>query len=89
MKYSFAPTLVLDKGLSATEALKESGHITDGRKMTLFLLYIACGLIVILSTLALGVGVFFGMAIASFAIVHAYRTFLGETKKKHKEEIEG
>lgn len=73
VKYSFAPLLVIDKGLSPKVALKESGVMTHGIKWRLVGLFLVLGLVTILGYLAFGVGILVSSPVAIFAYIHVYR----------------
>lgn len=49
LKYMYAPLLVVDRGLTAVEAMGESGRLTYGYKWKLFLLGLVFGLVIELS----------------------------------------
>jgi uncharacterized membrane protein len=70
---SFAPYLVVDRGMRPVGSLKESWRITDGNKWRLFLLGLALLGVNILGVLALLVGVLVSIPITLLAVVHAYR----------------
>ncbi len=58
LKYMFYPYLIIDKNLSATDALKESGNITKGYKWDLLAFTLVTNIIILLGILALGIGFF-------------------------------
>ena len=71
---SFVPYLVVERGLSPIEAMKESWRITKGHKWELALLFLALVGINLLGVLALGIGIFVALPITIIAFAHAYRT---------------
>jgi|SRR3989344_1290146 len=77
IKYSFAPFLVIDKGLSPKAALKESGAMTQGTRWRLVGFAIVVGLVNLLGYLALGIGVLVTGPVTILAYIHVYRK-LGE-----------
>lgn len=73
IKYSFAPTIVIDTGISARAALRESGNITQGAKLKLFGFYIVIGLINILGYIAFGIGILVTLPLTTLAYIYVYR----------------
>ena len=74
IKYSFAPTIVIDTGVSASQALKESANITDGSKWKLLGFYIVLGLLNLLGYIVIGIGILVSLPLTSLAYVNVYRT---------------
>ena len=74
IKYSFAPTIVIDTGVSASQALKESANITDGSKWKLLGFYIVLGLLNLLGYIVIGIGILVRLPLTSLAYVYVYRT---------------
>jgi uncharacterized membrane protein len=70
---SFAPYLVVDRGMRPVESLKESWHITKGNKWRLFLLGLALLGLNLLGLIALVVGLLVTVPITMLSVVHAYR----------------
>jgi uncharacterized membrane protein len=70
---SFAPYIVVDRGLGPVESLKESWRITKGNKWRIFLLGLALLGVNLLGLIALGVGLLVSVPITLLALVHAYR----------------
>ncbi len=74
LMFQFATYLVVDRGLTPLEALKQSKRITDGHKWTLLLLALAVIGINLLGLIALIVGLLVSIPVTALAMVHAYRT---------------
>jgi uncharacterized membrane protein len=70
---TFAPYLIVDRGMQPVGSLKESWRITDGNKWRIFLLGLALLGINILGVLAIVIGVLVSVPITLLAVVHAYR----------------
>lgn len=73
LMFSFATYLVIDRGLSPMEAMRESRRITYGHKWMLFGLGLLSILVALLGLICLIVGIFVAMPVTSLAFVHAYR----------------
>lgn len=73
VKYQFYSELIVDKKMSALEALKKSGEITDGVKWQLFGFGLALIGVNILGVLALGIGLFVTIPLSSVAYFMVYR----------------
>lgn len=73
LKYQFAPTLIIDKKLDVTEAIRTSGEITKGHKGWLFGFGIVLGLINIAGALLLIVGLLVTIPITVMAYIYVYR----------------
>lgn len=86
--FGFAFYLVVDKGLSALAALKESARITRGHRFQLFLLLLAVIGINIVGLAALLVGLFVTIPVTVLAMVHAYRTLSGTLASAPAEALE-
>lgn len=74
LMFMFTPYLVIDKGMSPIEAMKESKRITSGYKWKLLGLCAVLGLINVLGFICLIVGLLVSVPVTSIAIAHAYRT---------------
>lgn len=75
---SFAPYLVLDRGLSAADALRASWQMMDGHKLDLFLLGVASMVIALLSAIPLGLGLLVTIPMLSFAGPVLYNRVLSQ-----------
>lgn len=73
VKYQFFPYLIIDKGMKASDALKESARITKGSRWDLFLFYLINAGMNLLGVLAFFVGVFVTAPITMVAYAHIYR----------------
>jgi hypothetical protein len=76
-RLNFAPYLMVDAGLGLGEALREAWSRTSGLKGPIALLVLLSGLAVLVSLLALIVGVIPGMVFAFMLWVSAYRQIFG------------
>lgn len=79
IKYSQYSYLIVDKGMSPSEAIKKSGEITEGNKMNLFLFGLLLGLINIAGALLLLVGLLVTIPLTLIAQAYVYRKLLGST----------
>ncbi|PIT86667.1 MAG: hypothetical protein COU33_01865 [Candidatus Magasanikbacteria bacterium CG10_big_fil_rev_8_21_14_0_10_43_6] len=79
LKYSQAFYLLVDKKMSATEALKKSGELTSGVKLELFGFGIVSGLVILAGLLALVVGLFAAIPTVMIATTFVYRRLLSQT----------
>ena len=77
--FSFATYLVIDRGLSPMQAMRERKRITDGHKGTLFSLALLSVGVALLGLLCLIVGLFVANPVISLAGVHAYRVLQKQT----------
>ncbi len=77
LMFAFTPFLVIDRGLGAMEAMKESARITKGHKWTLLGLALLSLLVVLLGVLAFGVGVLVAVPVVSLAFTQVYRLLAG------------
>lgn len=80
IKYQYYSYLVIDKHLSVMDSIKESGNITRGNIMQLFLFSAVIILISLLGLLALLVGVFVVSPVVGIAQAYVYRK-LSSSKK--------
>lgn len=78
LKYQFVGYLIIDKDLSISEALHESGRLTRGYKWQLLLFHLLLGLINLAGALALGLGLFLTTPTVWLAQAKAYRTLSKE-----------
>ncbi|HEY4487320.1 MAG TPA: hypothetical protein VI483_00985 [Candidatus Paceibacterota bacterium] len=78
--FLFAPYIVVDKGMGPIAALKESMTITRGRRMEVFLFFIANIGVMILGALALVVGLLVAIPVTYFATVRAYRVLTAKAE---------
>lgn len=79
VKYSFYGFLIADKKLGAFDALKMSGQLTDGAKWLLVGFGFASFGVILLGTLALGVGLLVAIPIISLAYIFVYRSLYDQT----------
>lgn len=73
IKYQYYSYLIIDKGLSPMDGIKESGKITQGYKWNLFFFGIVIALVTILGVLALFVGIFVAAPVTGLAQAYVYR----------------
>lgn len=73
IRLQFYGYLIIDKGMGAIEALKESGSLTRGVKINLFLLGLGLIALNILGAMALGVGLFITIPMTWIASAYVYR----------------
>jgi uncharacterized membrane protein len=78
IKYQFFAVCILDKDVSAVEALKMSGRITKGSWGDCFWLVVEQGIACLLGLLALGIGLFWAVPTVLVAHGYAYRSLAGE-----------
>ncbi len=74
IKYCFYGFLIADKKVGAFDSLKMSGQLTDGVKWLIVGFTFASIGIIILGTLALGVGLFIALPVVSLALIFVYRS---------------
>ena len=70
VKYQFFGYLIVDKGMTASDALKKSGQMTAGLKWQLFLLGVIMWVVNFLGAMILGIGLV--VTIPATMIAHAY-----------------
>ena len=80
IKYSQAFYLLVDRKMSATDALRKSAEVTQGVKMELFGFGIVAGLITLAGALALIVGLFAAIPTTMLATAFVYRRILSQTE---------
>ena len=73
LKYQYVFPLIIDKKMSAFDAIKKSGELTQGNIFNLFGLAVLLFLVILAGLLALGVGVLIAAPVASLAYVHVYK----------------
>jgi uncharacterized membrane protein len=73
VKYCFSFYLLVDKNLGPIEALKQSGEITNGAKLDIFLIMLLYALVIIAGIAALFVGVFVAIPVILMANIYVYR----------------
>lgn len=73
MMLSLAPFILLERGTSAIESLKESRRITRGHRMNIFLFVLMLVVLNILGALAFMVGLLVTIPISLLAFVHVYK----------------
>lgn len=71
---SLVSFVVVDRGLSPVDALKESARITKGRRLELLLFFLLLAAINILGAIALLVGLLVSVPVSHLAMTHAYRS---------------
>jgi hypothetical protein len=71
-KLIFVPYIVMDKKMSATDAIKESWEMTDGHALTVFGMALLAGPIAIAGYICLFVGVFIAMMWVYIAFASLY-----------------
>lgn len=86
IKYMFAPYLVLDKGLTVKEALKESKRITKGIKWDLLGAGIPIAIAGYLGIFALGIGLFVSLQISAIAMAFIYVSVVSQGTIKRTTE---
>lgn len=72
--FSMAKFLVIDRNLTALDAVKESMRITEGSRLELFILMLGVIAINILGAIALFFGLLVSLPVSTLALVSAYRT---------------
>ena len=73
IKYSYTLYLVVDKNMSAMDAIKMSGKITNGFKVDLFIFYIILFGIGLLGVICLFLGLFAAIPVIYLANTYIYR----------------
>lgn len=76
IKYQFFPWLIVDKHMSAREALKASGVITKGNRWNLFLFWLASLATYIVGFILVGIGTIPAAAIIFMATFFIYKKLL-------------
>lgn len=76
LKYQFVIQLIIDRKLGVIEAMKESGRLTQGKKMSLLLFDLQCIGIMLLGFLALGVGILVAVPVVQLAATKVYRSLV-------------
>jgi uncharacterized membrane protein len=74
IRYMFVQYIVMDRGLTPLQAMRESSRITYGHKWPLFELAILLLLLNIVGLICLVVGLLVTVPVSWLAITHAYRT---------------
>jgi uncharacterized membrane protein len=80
LRLKFAAYLVIDKNLTAVDAVKESWKMTKGNVWNLFFFGILLGLVNILGFLCLIVGLFITVPLSMLATAFVYRKLLNTSK---------
>jgi uncharacterized membrane protein len=80
LKYQFFSEIIIDKNVSALEALQQSGEITKGNLLNLFIAGIVLAVVFILGIIALGIGLFVTFPVVTLAYTYIYRQLM----KAHK-----
>lgn len=78
--FGFSLYIVLEKGLSPLDAMRESAALTKGHRWNLFVLGLAILGINILGFCAIVIGLLVSIPVSSLAVVHAYRILSGTLK---------
>lgn len=73
---SFAPYLVVDRNLTALDAIKESVHITNGHRWNLLMFVALVFVANLIGAAALGIGLMITVPVTALAAVHVYRWLL-------------
>ncbi len=73
MMVSLAPLLVVERGMQAILALKESRRVTEGHRMNMFLFMLALIVLNIVGALALFVGLLVTVPVSVLAFVYVYK----------------
>lgn len=81
IKYMFTLFLVVDKGLTAKEAMDMSAKMTDGVKWQLFGLYFLMALFALSGTFVLVAGLFITVPVASLSYYIIYNRLLAKVSK--------
>ena len=77
VRLSFAPLLVVDRGLGGFAAVAESWRVTGTRQGKLIRLNLLGGLVFVAGLLALGIGIIPAFVIVYLMTISAYRQMLG------------
>jgi len=80
IKFQFFAYFIVDKGCGPMEALKRSSAITMGAKWNLFLFSLLLGLINLVGTLCLLIGLFVTIPVTMVARAFIYRKLLAQTE---------
>jgi hypothetical protein len=78
--YMFAPILVVDKEMSAAEALEASARMTRGGRMGIINFMVVCSLVNLAGVLSLLVGLLVAVPIVQFATIWLYAYLLRQTE---------
>lgn len=70
----FTRFIVVDRGMGAVDAIKESVRITEGNRLQLFLFMIVIAVVNLLGVVALLVGLLVTIPVSGLAVVYVYRT---------------
>lgn len=87
IKFHYYIYLIVERGLDPIAALKESAHITDGRKWTLFGFFIVVGLLNLAGALVIGVGLLVSIPVTVLASVWVYK-WLSENRTKVVKKVD-
>lgn len=81
IKFSFAPYLIIDKGMGPLEALRESAEMTDGRKWDLVGFYLATMCLAYVGIFGLVIGLVVTLPLAGLAYAGMYNYLVERYKK--------
>ena len=82
IKYQYYSYLIIDKHFAPVDAIKESGKITQGYKLNLFLFGIVIALVTLLGFLALIVGILVAAPVTGLAQAYVYRKLASQKATK-------
>lgn len=77
-KYGMFSYLLIDKGMSPMEAIKESGRLMDGNKWKLFFLQLLMIPVIILGVIFFGIGILVAIPVITLMSVYFYRIISNE-----------
>jgi len=86
IKYKMYSYLIIEKGLTIRESLRESARMTKGSKWKLFWFAILSGLINLAGVLALGIGFLITAPVIMIAQAHIYKSLKERVGKESVEE---
>lgn len=78
IRWSMWTYVLVDKNATARESLRMSWNMTAGKVLKIFALYLVQGCVVIVGLLALFVGVFVAIPVASLMMVYVYKRLTSE-----------
>jgi uncharacterized membrane protein len=80
IKYTFVPYLVVDKGMTALQAMEASDKMTKDDKMSIFLFWIVSMIINVLGMIPLGLGLIITIPVSMLAYARMYDSMLAKLK---------
>lgn len=81
-KYQFATVIVIDKKMSAGDAMRRSAEITEGKVGQLLLFWLVMTGVIFLGALAFGIGLIIAVPVAQFAYYAVYEYLDKQTPVK-------